>query len=110
MKSNHDNRTLLKERKPSGMQLKPLQILYIVCGLIYCSFWLKKNSFFEFVQMEDLLFYFTSIGMLLLTVTILIYNHKYEEAGVINKYCGGFAVFIAGCFIYILFKMDMMKG
>ncbi len=48
--------------------------------------------------------------MLLLTVMILIYNHKYEEAEAINKYCGGFAVLIAGCFIYILFKMYMMKG
>ena len=85
--------------------LNLFQKIYVACGLIYGMFWLKKDRLFDFLSVGNMTFFITSIGILLMTLIVLIYDHRRETRKVNKACCNCIALFSTGCFVYNLLKM-----
>ena len=81
------------------------QCVYVVCGLLYGGFCLKRDSFFSFLPAGNSVFLLTSAAMLILTPLILVYNRKYEERAANKRGCLCIALFVIGTFVYQLIKI-----
>ena len=99
------DKALTQEEQNERTKFNAFQCIYVVCGLLYGGFWLKRDSFFAFLPAEDSVFFLTSAAMLLLTPLILGYNHQYEAHAANKRGCLCIALFVIGTFAYQLIKI-----
>ncbi len=99
------DKTLTQEEQNERTKFNVFQCIYVVCGLLYGGFWLKRDSFFAFLPAEDSVFFLTSTAMLILTPLILEYNHQYEARAANKRGCLCIALFVIGTFAYQLIKI-----
>lgn len=99
------DKTLTQEEQNERTKFNAFQCIYVVCGLLYGGFWLKRDSFFAFLPAGDSVFFLTSAAMLLLTPLILGYNHKYEARAANKSRLSLHCIVCVGTFAYQLIKI-----
>ena len=99
------DKALTQEEQNERTKFNAFQGIYVVCGLLYGGFWLKRDGFFGFLPAGDSVFFLTSAAMLLLTPLILGYNHQYEARAANKSGCLCIALFVIGTFAYQLIKI-----
>ena len=82
----------LQQDPDEKISLNAFQIIFVVYGLIYGSFWLKFDQVFH-MEMNIPLFIVTSVVLFVLVPVTLAYNHKNETLPANKRVCELIALF-----------------